>query len=266
MRPSKSSKRTTSSSTPARATACRKASAPRSRWYSSFRPASIQMRACGAEGLAAAGGEAHRVPGEPALPHLGDELAGVERERQLDAAVRGRRVGRSRGVDLEEQRDRSCSRTAGRERKSAQKRVEGAAVLVPQRLGRRGRSSGAAETSKSASPACVANAPKRSGRSMPQTIAPKPPDDLPCDPAVRGLGQRAEALVDERDDLIGEVGAVAPDRGRVEELRAAERREGVDEARRPPRRRPPRPSPARLSTNGATLNHARAWPVSPCSR
>ena len=40
---------------------------------------------------------------------------------------------------------------------------------------------------------------------------------------------RLVALVDERDDLVAEVGVVAAAAGRVDELRAADRRPGVDE-------------------------------------
>src|ERR671927_460610 len=58
---------------------------------------------------------------------------------------------------------------------------------------------------------------------------------LAHDPAVRRLGERAIALVDERDDLVAEVAAVAPRTRRGDELAAAERRPCVyehDEARR----------------------------------
>ena len=52
--------------------------------------------------------------------------------------------------------------------------------------------------------------------------------------AARLAGDAAEAvrlvaLVDERDDLVAEVGVVAAAAGRVDELRAADRRPGVDE-------------------------------------
>ena len=58
---------------------------------------------------------------------------------------------------------------------------------------------------------------------------------LAHDPAVRGLGERPVTLVDEVDDLVAQVAAVAPGPRRVDELAAAERRPGVhehDEARR----------------------------------
>ncbi len=51
---------------------------------------------------------------------------------------------------------------------------------------------------------------------------------LALDAAVPGFGERAVTPVDPRDELVAEVGVVAPDRGRVEELRAAELRPGVD--------------------------------------
>ena len=47
--------------------------------------------------------------------------------------------------------------------------------------------------------------------------------------AVARLSERRKTFVDERDDLVAEVGVVAADRRRVEELRSAEGREGVDE-------------------------------------
>ena len=51
---------------------------------------------------------------------------------------------------------------------------------------------------------------------------------LAGDPAVRRLGERPVARVDERDDLVAEVLAVAAGARRVDELRAAVRRPGVD--------------------------------------
>src|SRR5262249_60204137 len=58
----------------------------------------------GAKRLAVHGREPHRVPGEPPLPYLGDELAGIEAERELDAST-GRGGGRRGGpVDLEQER------------------------------------------------------------------------------------------------------------------------------------------------------------------
>jgi hypothetical protein len=48
-------------------------------------------------------------------------------------------------------------------------------------------------------------------------------------PAAVALGRGRVARVDELDDLVAEVVQVAPGRARVEELRAAEARPGVDE-------------------------------------
>ena len=52
---------------------------------------------------------------------------------------------------------------------------------------------------------------------------------LAHDPAVRRLGERPVALVDEGDDLVAEVASVAPRPRRVDELAAAERGPGVHE-------------------------------------
>src|SRR3954453_9288859 len=51
-------------------------------------------------------GESHRIPGEPPLPHLLDELARVEQERQLHRPVVARRVGARLGPHVEQHRIR----------------------------------------------------------------------------------------------------------------------------------------------------------------
>ena len=76
---------------------------------------------------------------------------------------------------------------------------------------------------------------------------------LPLQRAPARLGQRREALVDERHDLVAEVGAVAPDARRVDPLRAADRRPAVDEHDDRLRLRAPRSSSGYDVSNGVDV-------------
>jgi hypothetical protein len=85
---------------------------------------------------------------------------------------------------------------------------------------------------------------------------------LALDAAVLPRRQRGELRIDERDDVVAEVGVVPADGGRVDELRAADRRERVDQhdhasgASRAI-------STEYESTNGATLNQESTMPLKP---
>ena len=79
---------------------------------------------------------------------------------------------------------------------------------------------------------------------------------------MRASGAASVVRVDERDELVAEVGVVAADPRRVDELRAADRGERVDE--HDDGLRLQRLDPVGIRRlHGSTLNHASTMPVMP---
>ena len=171
-----------------------------------------------------------RIVVEPALPDVGDEPAGLEVERAR-SALPGRvgvgRVGGGVAVDLQ-RRPRACRRRTGPSREAARRRPRRRSRSRRGASGRRRAMPGGIETSKSASPAWEASAAEDVGahhRHDHRAVAAR---RLAGDPAVVAVGGGRVALVDERDDLVAEVGLVAA--GRRSSRGTASRRSCVQQS------------------------------------
>ena len=165
------------------------------------------------------------VPLEPALPELGDHLGGRDVVRQADRPVV---VGRVRGGEAPLEQDVEVVRVRERRRAGAQLLEEAfdrAVVAFAQAAG--GDAEEGADRDLEEAAAGVA-------REAAEEVGPEHRRDGRAVAAARLAADAAEpvrlvALVDERHDLVAEVGVVAAAAGGVDELRAADGRPGVDE-------------------------------------
>ena len=151
--------------------------------------------------------QAHGIAREPALPHLGHELARVDAERQLDRAVLARRVRARLGVGVREHRVDVVLEHRPPRAEVLPEALVRAVVAVAQLLrdlGELGRDRHLEEPV-----ARVGGEPAEEvGPLHPPGHRPEPAGRLAGDAAVLPCRRGAEPRVDERHDLLAEVRAV----------------------------------------------------------
>ena len=187
--------------TPAAATASRKATAPRSRKYSSLAPGVDPDPARRAQRIGRVRAAICTGSQVSQRSHTsGRELAGGEPERQVDRAVGVRRERGRVDVGREGAADRSRFASTGRpERKSVQNALERAVVLVAERLHGRGGAQGRATPRTERRRRASQTPPKRSGRSIPPDHRSEPARRL----ALQGRDALAPGSVRNRSSTNG---------------------------------------------------------------
>ena len=172
-------------------------------------------------------GHPDRVPAQPAVPDLGDEGSGGMVERVTDRAVGVGRVARRVAVRLEQ---RFVART--REGRAASEvrppALERPVVPVAQEPGPP-REHRAVAGLEQGIPCVRRESAEQVRPEHRRDHRPVAATRLPGDPPVIALGQGPVATVDERHDLLAQVGVVATGGRRVEVLTATVGRPAVDE-------------------------------------